>query len=444
MFELYKAGLAVQAVRVFRDLLEIGITHEGSLAKPPIQWAHDLTLELAKIYENRAKFWIRAVCDPPDFDTDLNWDDPDEAIMGKAWCAPLLIVMRPSRYMPFDETRQWKRADRETTKGWLNSFAEFFTILIKLHIDRLADEKTVELAKKPKPVDDLHRAFEVHQFDAPQTDTTEGRNRFSEQVGKSHSGFTWKELEIRFQEIQAKVLPRQSVYAVVTRTEWISGAVGEEWIVGGNLALQKEFEYLGSIAAQKLGYAPSNLVFKDWLGRVREWMQKTGLDKDQSFTWRPTGYVSDGGTVGTTQSLVSEKIAELSARFCMKLIALGTPESIDYQLPPMAQAERAPNAKPGRPPGRRKLKIMQAVFAALQARDEGPKYCETVDRYRPPVSQSWIEDVWPGSYAKAYTQPKWAKRIQDQKSKFRRIYDQMSNQQREQIIQGTASTRHSR
>lgn len=207
------------------------------------------------------------------------------------------------------------------------------------------------------------------------------------------------------------------------------------------MALQKEFEYLCSIASPKLGHAPRNLAYKDWLGRVRKWMQETGLDKPQRFTWHPTGYVSDGGTVGKTQSLVSEKIAELSARFCMKLMALGTPESIDYQLPPIAQAERSPTAKPRRHLGPRKLKIMQAIFAALQARDEGSKYCETVDRYKPPVSQSCIDDVWPGSDAKAYTQPKWAKRIQDHKSKFRRIYNQISNQQREQIIQGTASTR---
>lgn len=150
MFEMYKAGVAVQAVRVFHDLLEIGSTHEGLLAKSPIQWAHDLALELAGVYEYRAKFWIRAVCDPPDFDTGLNWDDPDEIIMGKDWCAPMLLVMHPSRFMPFDPRHVWDRADRETTTRWLSSFADFFAIHIKLHIDRLADEETVELAKKPK------------------------------------------------------------------------------------------------------------------------------------------------------------------------------------------------------------------------------------------------------------------------------------------------------
>lgn len=53
--------------------------------------------------------------------------------------------------MPFDTTRQWERADRETSKQWLKSFAELFTIHVKMHIDRLAGQKIVELAKQPKP-----------------------------------------------------------------------------------------------------------------------------------------------------------------------------------------------------------------------------------------------------------------------------------------------------
>ena len=55
--------------------------------------------------------------------------------------------MRPSRYMPFDPEHQWDRTDRETTKGWLKSFAEMFTINVRLHIDRLADEETVKLGE---------------------------------------------------------------------------------------------------------------------------------------------------------------------------------------------------------------------------------------------------------------------------------------------------------
>jgi hypothetical protein len=165
MNQLYIAGVTVQTARAFQDLLEIGSAQRDRLGKPYVQWAHDLTLGLAKSYENRAKFWIRAVCDPPDFDTDLNWDDPDEIIMGKTWCAPMLLVMWPSRSMPHDATRQWETVDRETSKSWLNSFAEMFIIHVKMHIDGLAGEKIVELAKQPKPVPEPRT--EVAHADGP-------------------------------------------------------------------------------------------------------------------------------------------------------------------------------------------------------------------------------------------------------------------------------------
>ena len=151
MEQLYIAGMIAQAIQVFHDLIAIGKANSEQMGKPYIQWAHDLTMQLVESYENRVKFWIRAVCDPPDYDTDLNWNDPNETIMGKTWCAPMLLIMQPSRYMTFDSTRQWERVDRETSKRWLDSFAEMFTIHLKVQIDRLAGEKTVELAKQPKP-----------------------------------------------------------------------------------------------------------------------------------------------------------------------------------------------------------------------------------------------------------------------------------------------------
>jgi hypothetical protein len=168
MNELYIAGVTAQAIQVFHDLLAIGKANADQVKKPYIQWAHDLTLELVATYENRVKLWIRAVCDPPDYCSDVNWDDPDELIMGKTWCAPLLIIMVPSRFMPFDATRQWERADRESSKQWLNSFAQMFTIHIKIHIDRLAGEKTVELAKQSKPAPES-KAEVAHENASAQT-----------------------------------------------------------------------------------------------------------------------------------------------------------------------------------------------------------------------------------------------------------------------------------
>ena len=72
-----------------------------------------------------------------------------------------------------------------------------------------------------------------------------------EQVGAVASTFTWKELENRFQELQAKATGHK-FSATFTRTDWESGGVSEEWIVGGTPALRKEFEHLASIAARTL------------------------------------------------------------------------------------------------------------------------------------------------------------------------------------------------
>jgi hypothetical protein len=148
MLDLYMAGVTVQAIQMFRDLVEIGREHEGQLAKPPVQWAHDLTLESVRFYENRVKMWVRAVCDPQE-DVDHDPNDPYILMLGRTWCAPLLIVMRPSCAMPYDPERLWERTNRETTKRWLNSFAEMSTIQVELAIDPLADAEVVKLAKQP-------------------------------------------------------------------------------------------------------------------------------------------------------------------------------------------------------------------------------------------------------------------------------------------------------
>ena len=150
-----------------------------------------------------------------------------------------------------------------------------------------------------------------------------------EQSSAIASYFTWRELESRFRDIQTKAPSGQNVRAYFTRTEWDSGPASEEWIIGGNPASQKEFEHLATIAARKLGYAANDEAHKDWLGRVREWMEREGLDKDRKMAVRSAGTVTLDGRTGKTWGLDSEKIADLSAMLCMKLMARGTPELAD-------------------------------------------------------------------------------------------------------------------
>ena len=78
----------------------------------------------------------------------------------------------------------------------------------------------------------------------------------------------------------------------------------------------------------------------------------------------------------------------------------------------------------------------------LQLELEGPKYCAELDKRRLRGLQGWIDSGWPGSYVQAYKsgQP-WRKKIQDEKCRYKKKYDQTSPKQRESLIGGTRATR---
>lgn len=267
-------------------------------------------------------------------------------------------------------------------------------------------------------------------------------------VATSDSSFTWKELEMRFREIQARTSPRQNVQAVFIRTEWDSGSVDEVWIVSGDLALRKEVEHLGSIAARKLGTTPRDNLHEDWLSRVRVWVQQTGLDKDRNYAWPSIGSVNENGMIGKTESISLENLAELSAKFCMNLIARGTPESTAAQAPEHSEIAERGNA-PRRPirnshQTRKQLHRTPVIFGAIQSGLKGHRYCSALDarRVRPP--ERWKEEGCPDTYVLAYRDSHWRKRIQDEKCRHREQYDKTSSQKREAIIQGENRTRRTR
>jgi hypothetical protein len=268
-------------------------------------------------------------------------------------------------------------------------------------------------------------------------------------LGSAKTGFFyWRELEVRFKEIQAREMLCESITAYLTRTTWKSGAIGEEWRLGGHLPLQTEFECLGAIAARKLGYSPGEFAHNDWLGRVWEWMQQTGLDKDKSLAWLPTGEVNDGAAVGTTEGMVSQRIAELSARFCVYLMARGTPEELVSHSPEHSEATNRQSKSLGlsRNTGQTKSQRHRTVviFGAIQSNLKGQKYCAALDGRKVRLPDGWKEEGCPDSYVLAYKVPQWRKRIQDEKSRHRKQYDKTPRKEREAIIQGKQGTRLTR
>jgi hypothetical protein len=268
------------------------------------------------------------------------------------------------------------------------------------------------------------------------------------QIRSIATSFNWKELENRFREIQAKPSVREPFRAEFTRTEWDSGSITEEWTMRGNAVCRTEFERLASIAARKLAYEASEDALRYWLERVREWLCRTGLDKDSNMAWCPTGNGHFQGNFYTTSHLNTERIAELSAMFCMELMAHGAPECA--VLPPIEQLE-GQSSKPRS--GRATKKTAQSktqlhktgvIFGAIQSGLKAQKYCAALDerRVRPPIH--WVEEECPSTYAQAYKEAKWRKRIQDEKSRYREEYEMTSVQERETVIQSESGTRRTR
>jgi len=257
--------------------------------------------------------------------------------------------------------------------------------------------------------------------------------------------FTWKELENRFQKFQTKATG-QKFSADFIRTDWESGDVSEEWFVGGNPACRKEFEHLASISARKLGCTRTEGANEYWLDRVWEWMQQAGLDKDKNVACFLPGTVVQAGLTGTTQGLFTEKIAELSAMFCVELIARGTLNRPSRRLQQATTRNRGLHRLQltGRPARRVETKVLTAtekkrrkvIFGAIQANDKGLKYCKTLDERNLAIPAEWRQGGCPKTYTDAYKagQP-WQKRIQDEKSRYKKKYDETPAAEREKLLQ---------
>ena len=182
-----------------------------------------------------------------------------------------------------------------------------------------------------------------------------------------------------------------------------TGSITEEWTIRGNTVCRTEFERLASIGARKLGYAGTEEAIKYWLERVREWLCRTGLDKVSDLVWCPTGSGHIKGSFYTTSHLNTERIAELSAMFCMELMAHGAPECAI--LPPLEQLEggdsKSRSGRATKKPTQSKAQSRKAsvIFGAIQSGLKAQKYCASLDERRVCPPDHWIG--CPSSYAQA-------------------------------------------
>lgn len=122
----------------------------------------------------------------------------------------------------------------------------------------------------------------------------------------------------------------------------------------------------------------------------------------------------------------------------------GNPRQSDEQA--MDQMRPAVKNKLHRTLSRLELRRRAVIFGVLQNNVEGRSYCLALDKRRLGVPQAWLDEGCPKTYTEAYVANGfgWRKRIQDEKSRFKKKYDQTSPAERERIVEeGTMNSSNS-
>jgi len=163
-FDLYLDGLSIQVFIIFKELVEIGRANEKRLGIPHLEWAEAQTKHLIRSKNHCIEMWVRDVCDKHLYDPN---EDTEERIFWRKWRAPMLVVMKPSRNMPYDAATAWEREDVETSLRWLKMFTEHYVLHLENKLKKAAGEAAVELAKQPKPMEPSTTAGNSQQEGPP-------------------------------------------------------------------------------------------------------------------------------------------------------------------------------------------------------------------------------------------------------------------------------------
>ncbi|HEX4022390.1 MAG TPA: hypothetical protein VHX63_14690 [Acidobacteriaceae bacterium] len=148
-YDLYLGSVNFEALNIFKKLVEIGRANEMRLGIPHLEWAEAQTKNLIRYYAYRLEIWVRNVCDKQPYDPQ---EDIEERIHWRKWQAPMLLVMKPSRYMLYEAAMSWERNDTETSLRWLKHFADHYALHLEVSLKKAAGDAAVELAKEPKPM----------------------------------------------------------------------------------------------------------------------------------------------------------------------------------------------------------------------------------------------------------------------------------------------------
>lgn len=147
--DLYLDSLTLEILRIFQELTEIARANQRRLPSPYLRWAQAQATHLIRSHQHSILIWVRDVCDKRPYDPE---EDFEEQVYWRKWRAPLFLIMRPSRYHPYDAETAWDRKDAETSSQWLEMFAQHYVVHLQSELREAAGAAALELAKKIEPV----------------------------------------------------------------------------------------------------------------------------------------------------------------------------------------------------------------------------------------------------------------------------------------------------
>lgn len=128
-FDFWLEMVAIEACRIFAELVEIGREHETD----EIGWAEAHVIQLIERYRPLVPDWVRAAC---------NVVDP--------WQAPALLTMKPAGHEDYNPNRVWDCVDAATTAELLEGFAAEYEYKLKGRVGKAAGDASKAEAKRGK------------------------------------------------------------------------------------------------------------------------------------------------------------------------------------------------------------------------------------------------------------------------------------------------------
>jgi len=141
------------------------------------------------------------VCDKQVYDPT---EDDDEQIFWRKWQAPMLLVMKPSLYQPYEAVMEWERRDAVGSAQLLEHFAQHYVLHLEAQLSEAMGEATLELAKHPKPMETSTADNNLQQKELPRKtgETSYGRSNSRRDARKLDTQAKYKNWQKAYRELK--------------------------------------------------------------------------------------------------------------------------------------------------------------------------------------------------------------------------------------------------